>query len=80
MDVKLYEQIVLIRDEPKAALNKGDVAMLVDFVNHPSDGEGGAVLEVFNALGESIDVVTVPLSAIAPISAEYVPTVRVRAE
>jgi hypothetical protein len=35
-----------------------------------------AVLEVFNALGESIAVVSVPVSAIAPLRADQVLAVR----
>lgn len=31
---------------------------------HPSNGEEGCVLEVFNAVGDSIAVIVVPLSAI----------------
>ena len=42
-------------------------------------GEAGAILEVFNVLGESIDVVTVPVSAIAPLTADQIPAVRTRA-
>ena len=76
MALELYKQITLVRDIPDANLRKGDVAVLVDFIDHPSDGEQGAILEVFNVLGESIDVVTVPISAIEPLRADYVPSVR----
>ena len=48
--------------------------MLVDYVPHPRGGEEGAVLEVFNAVGKSIAVVTVPASAVAPLRADEVPT------
>jgi len=34
------------------------------------------VLEIFNAIGESIAVVTVPSSAITPLRADQVPAVR----
>lgn len=78
MTLELYKQVALTRDVPEAKLDEGDVAVLVDFVEHPSGGEQGAVLEVFNVLGESIDVVTVPVSAIAPLTAEHMPSVRVR--
>lgn len=36
---------------------------------------GSAVLEVFNAVGASISVVAVPLSAIAPLGAGQIPAV-----
>ena len=45
-------------------------------ISHPSNGEMGAILEVFNALGESISVVTVPISAIKPLQANEIFTVR----
>jgi hypothetical protein len=37
------------------------LAILLDYVPYPEGGEQGCVVEVFNALGESITVVTVPL-------------------
>jgi hypothetical protein len=79
MALELYQQIALTHDVPDANLYQGDVAVLVDFIDHPSGGEQGAILEVFNALGESIDVVTVPVSAIAPLNADQIPAVRNRA-
>ena len=39
-------------------------------------GEEGAILEIFNALGESIGIATVPVSAIEPLRADQVPAVR----
>jgi hypothetical protein len=50
---------------PKTPLRKdsgeGDMAMIVEF--HPvSEGEDGYSLEVFNAMGETITIVTVPES------------------
>ena len=79
MTLKLYERVVLTHDVPDAHLNTGDVAVLIDFIAHPDGGEEGAVLEVFNALGESIDVITVPVSTIAAITADHIPSVRSRA-
>jgi hypothetical protein len=68
--------VALIRDVPETRLRSGDVAVLIDYVPHPHGGEEGAVLEVFNAVGESIDVVTVPASAVAPLRADQMPTAR----
>jgi hypothetical protein len=78
MKPELYKQVALTRDIPEAKLYEGDVAVLVDFIEHPSGEEQGAILEVFNVLGESIDVVTVPVSAIAPLTADQIPAVRTR--
>jgi len=76
MDVRLYDHVVLCLDVPEDNLKSGDVAVLVDLIPHPSNGEMGAILEVFNALGESISVVTVPISAIKPLQANEIFTVR----
>ena len=61
---------------PSEGLHAGDVATIVDFADHPSRGPRGCVLEVFNALGESIAVVTVPETAIEPLRADEVLAVR----
>ncbi len=74
----LYQEVALTRDIAAEGLRRGDVATLVDYAPHPSDGEEGAVLELFNALGESIGVVTVPVSAITPLSPDHVFSVRSR--
>jgi hypothetical protein len=54
--------------------------VLVDRLRHPSGGEPGVVLEVFNALGESISVVVVKESEkeseIEALRADEVLTVR----
>jgi hypothetical protein len=76
MKLELYQEVALTRDIAEEHLRKGDVATLVDYVPHPSGGEEGAVLEVFNALGESIATITVPASAIAPLRADQVLAVR----
>jgi hypothetical protein len=64
------------RDIPSENLKKGDIAWLIDYVEHPSGGEEGAILEVFNVLGDSIAVATVPVSAIEALRADQIPAVR----
>ena len=76
MRLELYQEVALTNDIPDANLRIGDVAMLIDYASHPSGGEEGAVLEVFSALGESIAVVTVSASSIAPLRADQVRAVR----
>jgi hypothetical protein len=76
MKLEPYQRVVVSRDMPEESLQKGDVAWLIDYVEHPSGGEEGAILEVFNALGESIRVATVPISAIEAMRADEVLTVR----
>ena len=49
---------------PEYELRAGDIATLVDFVPHPNGGDEVCILEVFNAVGESIRVISVPISTI----------------
>jgi hypothetical protein len=77
MKLNLYQEVALVQDVPNENLRSGDVAMLIDYVPHPRGGEEGAVLELFNAVGESVGVIMVPASAIAPLRADQMPAVRV---
>jgi len=72
----LYQRVALNKDVPEQGLKKGDVATLVDFVPSPEGGEQGCLLEVFNALGESIAVVVVRESEIDCLHAGEVLAVR----
>lgn len=74
--LELYQRVALIHNLPEHNLKKGDVVTLVDYVTHPSGGENGYVLEVFNAVGESIDVIAVPISAVQPLRNDEILTVR----
>ena len=76
MKVPLYQRVALQRDLLEHGLKRGDVAVLVDHVPHPGGGEDGCILEVFNALGESIAVVTVKESEIESLQADEVLAVR----
>lgn len=76
MQFTLYQEVALKEDVPDYALHAGDIVTLIDFVDHPSGGESGCVLEVFNAVGESLAVLTVPVSVIKPLRANEIFTVR----
>ena len=76
MTLELYSEVALTQNIADHNLKIGDVATLVDFVPHPQGGEEGCVLEIFNAVGESIGVVTVPISAIKSLSASEILTTR----
>jgi hypothetical protein len=76
MTMELYQEIALTRDLSEYGLRSGDVAMLVDFVPHPTNGEEGCVLEVFNATGESIVVIAVPISAVEILRQDEILSVR----
>jgi hypothetical protein len=76
MTMQLYQEVALTRDLPEYELRSGDIAMLVDFVPHPTNGEEGCVLEVFNAIGESIVVIAVPISAVEILRQDEILSVR----
>ena len=80
MKPSLYGRVALRCDMPEYRLMKGDVATLVDHVPHPEGGEDGYVLEVFNALGESLTVITVAESDVEPLQPGEVLAVRMLAE
>jgi hypothetical protein len=72
----LYDRVALARDLDEHGLKRGDVATIVDTVPHPAGGPMGMVLEVTNALGESLQVVVVTPADIEPLNANEVLTVR----
>jgi hypothetical protein len=76
MTLELYSEVALTRDLPEYELRAGDIATLVDWVPHPSGGEEGCVLEVFNAVGESLAVIVVPKSAVEVLRPDEILTVR----
>lgn len=74
--LELYQDVALTCDIPEYHLKIGDVATLIDYIPHPADGQEGCVLEVFNAKGESIAVVAIPISAVEALRADEILTVR----
>jgi hypothetical protein len=75
MTLELYQEVALTRDLPEYQLRAGDIATLVDFVSHPSGGEEGCLLEVFNAVGESLTVIAVPISTVEVLGLDEILTV-----
>ncbi len=76
MSIELYQSVALRRDLPEHNLKKGDVATLIERVPHPSGGEDGYILEVFNAVGESIKVIAVLRLDVEVLRADEILTVR----
>ena len=74
--IQLYQKIALNRDFPEHHLKQGDIATLIDIVPHPDRAEDGYILEIFNALGESINTIIVPKSAVVPLQANEIFSVR----
>jgi hypothetical protein len=76
MTPELYKEVALRRDVPEHGLKAGDVAMLVELVPGPPGQPQGAVLEVFNGIGESICVTSVSVEDVQPLTADEVLAVR----
>lgn len=76
MILELYQEVALTRDLAEYQLRAGDIATLVDFVSHPSGGEEGCLLEVFNAVGEFMTVIAVPISTVEVLRPDEILTVR----
>jgi hypothetical protein len=75
MKFELYKDVVLARDVPAERLKRGDIVKLVE--HHAArDGEDGYSAEVFNALGQTLAVITVPESALESLREDEVCCVR----
>lgn len=75
MAIDLFKRVLLRVDLPEHGLRRGDVATIVEHLPG-EDCEDGYALEVFNAVGDTIAVITVPQSAVEPLSADVIPSVR----
>jgi hypothetical protein len=78
MKYELFTEVVLAQDIPEKGLKKGDVATIVEHHELPGRQDGYS-LEIFNAVGDTIAVVTVPESLIEPLTEDEVFSVRSRA-
>lgn len=76
MSLELHDRVAIRTSLPEYGLQAGDVATLIDFIDHPNSGPRGCVLELFTALGASIAVVTVPEHTVSPLRADEVLSVR----
>jgi len=75
MRFELYTDVALARDLPELRLRRGDLVKLVDHHLAPG-GEEGYSIEVFNAVGETIAVSSVPATALEPLREDEVLSVR----
>ena len=78
MKIQLYQRVALTQDMPEHNLIKGDVAVVVEYLPVPKNSgkEEGYALEVFNAVGETIDVITVSASTVKPLMEDEILRVR----
>ena len=76
--IDLYQRVALTLDLPEHNLCKGDVAVVVEYLpgTAASGGEDGYALEIFSAVGETIAVVLVPVSAVQPLTENEIFQVR----
>lgn len=76
MAFSLYSKVALKVDVPLHKLRKGDVATIVEAHAGRAGLEQGYSLEVFNAVGETLAVVTVSESQIEPLTNNEIMHVR----
>ena len=77
MKLELYKDAALSMNLPEFGLRRGDVVKLVDEL-HAADGSLGYAVEVFNAVGDTIDVHFIPATAVEPLREDEVFCVRQR--
>jgi hypothetical protein len=78
MKFELYTDAVLTCDVPEHRLKRGDIVKLVDHHVAP-DGSEGYSIEVFNAVGDTIAVTTVPETSLELLREDEVLAARVLA-
>jgi len=77
MKFPLYSRVALAVDVPAESLRRGDVATVVEHHASPALGlEPGYSVEVFNAVGETRAVLTLPESSFEALRRDEVLTVR----
>lgn len=75
MTFELYTDVALTCDLSEHRLRRGDIVKLVD--HHVArDGTEGYSIEVFNAVGETIAVTSVPASALEALREDEVLSAR----
>jgi hypothetical protein len=77
MKFPLYSRVALTVDLPTEGIRRGDVATIVDHHTAPAAGiEHGYSVEVFNAIGETLAVLTLPESHLESLRRDEVLSVR----
>ena len=71
-----FSRVALAEDLPERRLRRGDVATVVEFHPGRAGQEPGYSLDVLNAVGDTVDVVTVRESQIEALTADELLTVR----
>lgn len=80
MTYELFTRVALKTDLPEHRLRRGDVVTVVEYHPGRPDQEPGYSLEVFNAVGDTVAVVTVRECQIEPLTSNELLHVRQLAE
>ena len=80
MRYELFKRVALAIDLPEHRLRGGDVVTVVDYHPGRPGQEPGCSLEVFDAVGNTVAVVTVRESQIEPLNSNELLHVRQLAE
>jgi len=77
MKYPLYSRVALAVDLPAEGIRRGDVATIVERHIAPAPGvEPGYSVEVFNAIGETFAVLTLPESHLESLRRDEILSVR----
>ncbi len=79
MKFPLYSRVALAIDVPADGIRRGDLATVVEYHASPASGmEAGYSVEVFNAVGGTVAVLTVSESHLEVLRSDEVLSVRAR--
>ena len=76
MKFEMFSRVALKTDVPEQGLRQGDLATIVEYHKGRPGQEPGYSLEVFNAVGETVAVITLRESQIESLSAKEILHVR----
>lgn len=76
MKFEIFSRVALKTDVPENGFRRGDVATIVEYHQGRPGQEPGYSLEVFNAVGDTVAVITLRESQIESLSAEGILHVR----
>jgi hypothetical protein len=74
--IPLLSRVAINQDLSEFGLHRGDVATLLDRVPHPHGGETGVVLEIVDAVGQSLKTIVIRESQIVGLHEGDVLSVR----
>lgn len=76
MKFPLYSEIALAENLPKYGFCKGDVGTIVEYYEGSAGNEPGYSVEIFNAIGDVIKVITVAESKLLSLNSRSVLNMR----